>query len=60
MSTLHPLVELLYPLQYRGDTPLHVAAMIGHAAFVECLLSIRAICVGIKNWVSWSIASLKS
>ena len=47
------LTGLLYPLQY-GDTPLHLAAVTGHATCVERLLSTTGIDVNITNKVSGS------
>ena len=47
------LTELLYPLQ-DGYTQLHLAAMGGHTACVERLLSSPGIDVNIKGKVSWS------
>ena len=57
ICTLYPpmLTELLYPLQYGGDAPLHFAAKEGHTTCVERLLSTPGIDVNIKNKVSWSI-----
>ena len=46
------LIELLYPLQYHGYTPLHIAAMEGHTACVEHLVSTPGIDVNIKDMVS--------
>ena len=49
------LTELiLYPLQYNGYTPLHLAAMGGHTICVEHLLSTPGIDVNIKDAVSCS------
>ena len=48
------LAELLYPLQYCGNTPLHLAAKEGHTTIVEHLLSTPGIDVNIKTGVSWS------
>ena len=48
------LTELLYPLQYGGDTPLHLAANGGHTTCVEHLISTPGIDVNIRNKVSWS------
>ena len=45
--------ELLYPLQY-GETPLHLAAFLGHTTCVKHLLSTPGIDVNIKDNVSWS------
>ena len=47
------LAELLYPFQYDGDTPLHLAAKGGHTTCVEHLLSTPGIDVNIKTGVSW-------
>ena len=47
------LTELFYPLQ-DGKAPLHYAAMRGHTACMEYLLSTPGIDVNIKNVVSWS------
>ena len=51
------LTELLYPLQWGGNTPLHWAARGGHTTCVEHLLSTPDIQfdVNIKDRVSWSI-----
>ena len=48
------LTELLYPLQ-ASSTPLHFAAMGGHTACVERILSTPGIDVNIKNVVSCCI-----
>ena len=48
------LNELLYPLQYGGDTPLHLAVKRCHSSIVEHLLFTPGIDVNIKNMVSWS------
>ena len=48
------LAELLYPLQYDGDTPLHFAARGGHTTCVEHFLFSLGIDVNIKTGVSWS------
>ena len=48
------LTELLYPLQ-NGNTPLHLAAMSGHTACVERLLSNLGIDVNIEDEVSCCI-----
>ena len=48
------LNELLYPLQYGGDIPLHLAVKRGHSSIVEHLLSTPGIDVNIINMVSRS------
>ena len=45
---------MLYSLQGR-NTPLHLAASLGHTSCVEHLLSTPGIDVNIKDSVSWSI-----
>ena len=52
------LTELLYPLQWGGHTPLHIAAKGGHTTCVEHLLSTPGIDVNIEDMVSWSMSDV--
>ena len=51
------LSELLYTIQWDGDTPLHVAVQGDHITCAERLLSTPGIDINIKNKVSWSVQS---
>ena len=54
VSTVLTMLSKLHAHQ-DGYAPLHFAAMRGHTACVEYLLSTPGIDVNIKNKVSWSI-----
>ena len=49
------LTELLYSLQWDGETPLHLAVKAGHTSCVERLLSTPGIDVNMKDSVGWSV-----